>query len=645
MTALGDLKSFILYNKQFGVQLLAVLLVLIISLLTVLHYQQQSTVNELRAELHLIRDARTDLAKGMMHIILDHNPDLPFDKTTGRVLMNQALGTFESRLEKGEMPGDPEFTRSFRTNLAGWRVSLAHIGTGPRTTMADVVNIRVLYQAADTYAAKSQAIALGRLNEISDHLALQFLTALGLSAFLLGAMFVFLHLTYKARMKSAAEIWHQQNYDTLTDLPNRRLFYDRLVDAIKKGEHANDHVALLVLDLDRFKEINETLDHRIGDHVLKEVVERVQALLPEDAILSRIGGDKFAAVFHPNSTKELESLCDRLLQRFNDPYIHKNMQFYCTASMGLSIYPEDSLLPDDILKNAEQAMYVAKQEGRNRVRYFAPSMQEKAQRHLKLAADLRVAIQSDQLEIYYQPIIDLVTNKPTKVEALLRWKHPELGDISPVEFIPMAEDIGLIHRLGDIVFDQASENIARWQKAYGSHLKVSINKSPIQFRSEVDNHVQWLEKLERLKLPPGSIVLEITEGLLLDADPQIASKLERFRSAGLHVAIDDFGTGYSALSYIKKFHIDYLKIDRSFTQNLKPDSSDKALCEAIIIMARKLNIRVIAEGVETAAQHNILKEMSCDFGQGYYFARPMPEDAFEKYLAQHYLRVHEPSDF
>lgn len=631
MAILDDLKSSILYSQQLGVKLTSILLVIIVSLLAVLHFQQQSAITMMISELQLIREARTDLARGMMHITMDQGEDLPFDKEIGRTLMGQAIKTLRSEIDKGFLPGDSAFINAMKANLDKVQTSLSTIVLGT-TTASQAVNIHTYYQAVDNHAAQAESFAKNRLNKLSDYLTYQFVIALGLSAVLLASLYVFFYFTNKAKLKAAEEIWHQNNYDELTDLPNRRLFHDRLSSEMKKGEIFNKHLGVLLIDLDRFKEINDTLGHKLGDQLIQRFAEGINNYLPENAVLARIGGDEFGIIMEVEKIAELESLSTRLVQQFNQPYKLGPELIYCTISIGISIYPEDAKTPEDILKNVEQAMYTAKDEGRNRIRYFAPSMQESAKRRLKLAADLRLAIQSEQLELYYQPIIQMGSGLPVKVEALVRWNHLELGFVSPAEFIPIAENIGVIHQLGDWVFHQAVNNIVRWQQRFGTDLQISINKSPIQFHSDFNTHEKYFKLIKELNLAPGSLVIEITEGLLLDADAKVGVKLDQFRSAGIQIAIDDFGTGYSALSYIKKFNIDYLKIDQSFVRNLEPYSSDKALCEAIVSMAHKLGLKVIAEGVETNQQHQLLKEMDCDFGQGYLYSRPLPIKEFEAFL-------------
>lgn len=306
---------------------------------------------------------------------------------------------------------------------------------------------------------------------------------------------------------------------------------------------------------------------------------------------------------------------------------------YISGSIGITVYPNDARDIDTLLKNADQAMYAAKKNGRNCFSYFTQSLQDNAQARRRLTNDLRSAQASKQFDVYYQPIVDLRTNRVAKAEALLRWHHHEHGFISPLEFTPLAEETGLIHKIGDWVFRQSTTMAKRWSDRFSSTFQVSVNLSPVQFK--LDNHLfisEWEGYLRKVGLSGQNIVVEITEGLLLDAESEVVEKLLWLRDAGIQVAIDDFGTGYSSLSYLKMFDIDYLKIDKSFVNNLENSSNDIILCDAIILMAHTLGLTVIAEGVETEEQKNILTDAGCDFAQGYYFSRAVPVDEFEEIL-------------
>ncbi len=427
-------------------------------------------------------------------------------------------------------------------------------------------------------------------------------------------------------------IWKQANFDLLTDLPNRRMFYDRLEQEIKKSHRAGQLLALLFIDLDRFKEVNDTLGHEAGDVLLVEAADRIVSCVRESDMVARLGGDEFTVILSElQDASSVGKISQNILARLSEPFRLGPELAYVTASIGITFYPNDALDVQQLIRNADQAMYVAKNSGRNRFSHFTISMQEQAQQRLRILNDLRSAISAGQFRVHFQPIVDLSTGRVVKAEALLRWMHPERGMVSPMEFIPLAEETGLIHEIGDWVFRESARWMARWIERRDS-FQVSVNGSPVQFLSEADFIGKWMEHLDTLGLSGRHFVVEITEGVLLDADSSVTDKLLRFRDSGISVAIDDFGTGYSSLSYLKKFDIDYLKIDRSFVRDLATDPSDMALSEAIIVMAHKLGLKVVAEGVETEQQKNLLAAAGCDYAQGYLFSKPLPPEEFETLL-------------
>ncbi|GBG15144.1 PAS domain S-box protein [Novimethylophilus kurashikiensis] len=435
------------------------------------------------------------------------------------------------------------------------------------------------------------------------------------------------------RRESEELIWKQANFDPLTGLPNRRMFHDRLEQELKKSHRSSTRMALMFLDLDHFKEVNDTLGHAMGDVLLKESAERLVHCVRESDTVARLGGDEFTVILSElDDAEAVERVAQNMLRRLSEPYLLGDEMAYVSVSIGVTLYPEDAGDIETLLKNADQAMYAAKRLGRNRCSYFTPSMQEAAQARMRLAVDLRAALAQQQFRVLYQPIVDLATGDVHKAEALLRWEHPTLGLVSPEKFIPLAEETGMIGEIGHWVFRQAANQVQHWRK-FREDFQISVNKSPAQFMSEDRVHDTWFDYLRELQLEGNSVVVEITEGLLLDASPAITNKLLGFRDAGMQVAIDDFGTGYSSLAYLKKFDIDYLKIDRAFIRNLAPNSDDMALCEAIIVMAHKLGIQVIAEGIETEAQRDLLAAAGCDYGQGYLFSRPIAAEAFEQLFA------------
>ncbi|WP_420475672.1 putative bifunctional diguanylate cyclase/phosphodiesterase [Noviherbaspirillum sp. ST9] len=434
-------------------------------------------------------------------------------------------------------------------------------------------------------------------------------------------------------------IWRQANFDALTGLPNRSMFHDRLEQSIKKAHRAEQQFALLFLDLDYFKEVNDTLGHGMGDRLLQVAAERVSACVRDSDTVARLGGDEFTVILGELcDTANVERAVHSILQTLAEPFQLGTEQVYISASIGITFYPDDGTEIDTLLKNADQAMYAAKAQGRNRYSYFTASMQQAAQARKRLVSDLRAALNEKQFCVHYQPIVDLASGEVRKAEALVRWLHPVRGPVSPAEFIPLAEETGMIVDLGEWMFREAARQTARWRKAFHPNFQISVNVSPVQFQNEGLDMKAWLEFLGTLHLPGQSVAVEITEGLLMDASASVSEQLLQFRDHGVQVALDDFGTGYSSLAYLKKFDIDYLKIDQAFVRNLAPGSDDLALCEAIIVMAHKLGIKVIAEGVETEEQRQLLLQSKCDFGQGYLFSRPVDGQAFEQFLSAYRAR-------
>lgn len=424
----------------------------------------------------------------------------------------------------------------------------------------------------------------------------------------------------------------QANYDELTRLPNRNLFKYQLNKEIRKSRRNGSLLSLLFLDLDHFKDINDTLGHAIGDKLLKEVSLRITKCVRETDTVARLGGDEFAVILPDVSRSRIETIAQNIIQILNEPFIldQNQVEQYISTSIGIVLYPQDGVDIESLMKHADQAMYKAKLEGRGRFCYFTRSMQYEAFEKMILTHHLRNALGNNELQVYYQPILDLFCKRIIKAEALLRWKHPERGMIEPSIFIPLAEESGLIQEIGEWVFQQVCFDIKRWHNAFGYLIQVSVNVSPIQFKY-FSNH-SWSASLAQLGLPGNSINVEITEGLLLKDASNVKDRLLEYRNAGIEVSIDDFGTGFSSLSYLKKFDIDYLKIDRSFISNLINNETDRALVEAIIVMAHKLDINTIAEGVETLEQQDLLIQFGCDYAQGFYYSEAISMEEFEKLL-------------
>ncbi|MFP3977553.1 EAL domain-containing protein [Marinobacter sp. KMM 10035] len=428
-------------------------------------------------------------------------------------------------------------------------------------------------------------------------------------------------------------VWRQANYDFLTGLPNRHMFQDRLDQEIRASLSHGSMLALLIIDLDHFKYVNDSLGHSIGDRLLVKAASRINGCVSDSDTVARMGGDEFTVILpRLTNTHEGEKVAEQIISALAEPYSIDGESIYVQASIGITFCPNDASDVDQLISNADQAMYASKTSGRNRLSYFTQSLHDEARKRLMLINDMRSAVKNGQFELHFQPIVNLTTGKVCNAEALIRWNHPEHGMISPAEFIPLAEETGLIVGIGDWVFREAARQTKRWSDLLNTGMQVSVNMSPVQFQSSALNIADWLDHLKTLGLDPSYLSIEITEGLLLNASDGVKDKLLRFRDAGIQVAIDDFGVGYSALSYLKRFDIDYLKIDQSFIHNIETDQNDLVLSEAIAIMAHRLGLKVIAEGVETEAQRQLLLEIGCDYGQGYLFSRPLSATAFEDFL-------------
>ncbi|HWU85391.1 MAG TPA: EAL domain-containing protein, partial [Rhodocyclaceae bacterium] len=424
------------------------------------------------------------------------------------------------------------------------------------------------------------------------------------------------------------------NFDPLTCLPNRRLFMDRMAQEILRSRRSNVGFALLFIDLDRFKDVNDTLGHYMGDLLLQQTAERLLESVRATDTVARLGGDEFTVLLTGiRDAQDVEQLVPKIQATLNEPFDLQGEHVLGGASIGITLYPHDAVSEDVLFKHADQAMYRAKQDGRGRYCFFTSDMQEAAEGRMRMHQDLLAAVRNGQFELHYQPIVDAgggmvgmggMGASADKFEALLRWRHPVRGLVMPGHFIALAEELGLIRKLGDWVLQRVLQQLAYWDAHGHTGLRVSLNKSPRQFGQRADESSEWLAAIRDHGIDPQRLIVEITEGVLLDERPHVAEQLRRYRDAGVAIAVDDFGTGYSALSYLKRLPIDYVKIDRSFIADLADDSSDRNLVEAIVIMCHKLGMQVVAEGVETHAQRKLLLDMGCDYMQGFLFGRPEP---------------------
>lgn len=440
-----------------------------------------------------------------------------------------------------------------------------------------------------------------------------------------------------ARRESEEVVWRHANLDPLTGLPNRRHFISNLKTKLRVRHRAGDITALLFIDLDGFKQVNDVFGHEAGDLLLMEASYRIHQTIREEDCLARLGGDEFTIMLKdlPDQGR-VEFVCQDILARLSQPFAIHNEYAYISASIGVALAPMDGTTADELLRKADTAMYSAKTAGKNQFSYFAQAMDDRAHMRVRVSTELRGAIARNQLSLCYQPVIDLHTGRVCKTEALLRWEHPKLGNVPPSVFVPIAEETGLMAEIGNWVFHEAAAKTKQWGESIGCPCKVALNKSPVQFsRRQMES--DWLAYLHELDLPPSSIVVEITEGLLLHANDEVSNKLLEYRDAGIQVAIDDFGTGYSSMAYLQKFDIDYLKIDQSFIRSIPHDTGHCTIVETIIVMAHKLGQMVIAEGIETKEQVDFLIRAGCDYGQGFYFSPPLSPDKVETALSRCYL--------
>ena len=428
------------------------------------------------------------------------------------------------------------------------------------------------------------------------------------------------------------KIIHQANYDSLTNLPNRFLTLDRLSQLIKDAKRKNNLAAVLFLDLDDFKKINDSMSHEAGDKLLIQAAKRLQASVRMDDTVSRLGGDEFIVLLgNLSAVEEVYPIAEKLLSCFRKSFLLDGRELILTASMGISIYPNDGDTPTELLRHADTAMYHAKEQGRNTYNYFTETMNQGVLRRLQLEEHLHGALERHELELHFQPIIDTVTRDIVAFEALLRWYSSTLGEVRPDEFIPIMEQTGQIVPIGHYVMREALSQIKKWQKILSRTLKVAINISPRQFRDP--NFTNTIEDLlYELDISNTAIELEVTEGVLMSGHTYVDETLNSLNSLGVGIVMDDFGTGYSSLSYLRSYPFNTLKIDRSFVNDLTSDPADRELVNAAIAMAHGLGLKVIAEGVETDEQLAHLAKQGCEMAQGYLFSEPIHADEITRML-------------
>jgi diguanylate cyclase (GGDEF)-like protein/PAS domain S-box-containing protein len=438
------------------------------------------------------------------------------------------------------------------------------------------------------------------------------------------------------RKTAEEEINHLAFYDPLTNLPNRRLLIDRLRHALLAGSRSDSAGALFFIDVDNFKTLNDTLGHDKGDMLLDQVARRLSATVREEDTIARLGGDEFVIMMEGLSLIALDAaalarvVAEKILEAFKEPYDLQGTPYLCTVSIGIALFNRPTDTVEELLKQADLAMYQAKAAGRNTLRFFDPQMQSVVMARTELETDLREGLRQSQLLLHYQPQVD-DDGRITGAEALVRWQHPVRGMIPPMEFIGLAEETGLILNLGHWVLETACKQLVAWSgKAAMAHLTVAVNVSAHQFR-QIDFVEQVLAVLKSTGANPHRLKLELTESLLVSNVDEVIGKMFALKARGVGFSLDDFGTGYSSLSYLKRLPLDQLKIDQSFVRDIHVDPNDAAIAKTIVALAHSLGLGVISEGVETAAQRDFLAHAGCHAHQGYFFSRPLAIEGFEAF--------------
>lgn len=434
-----------------------------------------------------------------------------------------------------------------------------------------------------------------------------------------------------AVQQEQAKLHQQANFDVLTGLPNRMMALDRIGQEISRSRRAKHRFAMYFIDLDNFKYVNDSMGHAVGDDLLVATGARVRAALRDADTVARLGGDEFL-VLAPNITNEVEveEIAERLIQAISAPQDLNGRKIVARCSVGIALFPDNGTSVAALMANADNAMYQAKASGQGSAIFYTEEMNTRLRERVQMEQDLNLALELGQLTLHFQPLVDLASQRHCGAEVLLRWNHPERGQISPEVFVPLAEATGQIVGIGDWVLDQACRNWMAWQNDRINPGFLAINISRIQFRKRFSERLA--EAISTHGIPPQALELEITESVLLDDHHHLAEELGGLRAMGVTLSLDDFGTGYSSLSYLKRFRFDVLKIDRTFIAGLPDDADDVSLVKAILAMAKGLDLKVIAEGVENQKQFNFLASQGCDLAQGYLIAKPMPIDDYLSYL-------------
>jgi len=435
------------------------------------------------------------------------------------------------------------------------------------------------------------------------------------------------------KQEAVEKLRYLANYDPLTRLPNRVLFKEQLIELCKQALKNNLLVAVLLIDLDHFKRVNDSMGHHIGDELLQMVALRIQNCLRKVDILARLGGDEFTvALSDLRQQDNAASVAQKIVSTLNKPFDLEGRNVHISASIGITIIPNDNEDLNSVLQNADMAMYQAKNKGKDTFEFFTSGLTALAQKHIELNDELRSALAKDQLQLYFQPIIDLSTNRIVGAEALLRWNHPTRGVIKPSEFLSIAEETGLICEISEWVFKSACEQAQQWRSKSLGDFYIAVNASPREFGIKTDFVSKIMNILEASKLPPDRLKVEITESLMMENLIDTIDKLKKIKQLGVGISVDDFGTGYSSLSYIRQFPVDTLKIDHSFVNEVTTNADNAKLIQAIIAMAVSLKLLVVAEGVESIEQLQFLKVQGCQLAQGYFISPPLPLQQFEEFI-------------
>ncbi|HUP44951.1 MAG TPA: EAL domain-containing protein [Thermoanaerobaculia bacterium] len=512
--------------------------------------------------------------------------------------------------------------------VAIWRTRRLRAGVGS-AVLGVALGLHAMERLAESAVAFS-ALPSGLRPEMPIYWPM--LSLLLLSLIGLGMIASLLEDEREAASIAADQVEHLAYHDALTGLPNRPLFMDRLIIAVAQANRASQKLAVLFLDLDRFKDINDSLGHSVGDVLLKSAAERIRRCVREGDTVARFGGDEFTLVIpRIDKIEDAAKIASKIIETVKVPFEINERELFVTTSIGVAIYPSDGLDAETLVRNADTAMYRAKEQGRDSYQLYAPAMNARALERLALENTLRRALSQNELVLHYQPVVVAGSGVVVGVESLVRWQHPERGLLGPVHFISLAEMSGLIVPIGEWVLRTACRQVRHWQKELDQPLTIAVNLSARQFQHP-DLVAQIRSVIADTGIEPSSLELEITESSAMQNAENTIVTLRELKDLGVNISMDDFGTGYSSLNYLKQFPIDTLKLDQSFVRDVTTDRRDAAIVGAVISMAHRLGIAVIAEGVETQEQLDYLRREECDYVQGYLFSRPIPPPELERFL-------------